>query len=69
MFIEAGLVASLVVGGYFAVKHYGSATIVAAAKAELVKVEGEVTSGTLLAAAKADALAVVARLKASLGLK
>ena len=63
MILEAGLIAAVAGGGYFAYKHYGSAAIVAAVKAEVAKIEGEVVSGALLATAKADALALVARLK------
>ena len=44
----------------------GSVGVAAAVKAELAKIEAEVVSGKLLATAKADALAVVARLKALL---
>jgi hypothetical protein len=46
--------------------NHGSSAAVAAVKAEVAKIEAEVTSGKLLSAAKADALAVIARLKALL---
>ena len=57
--VAGGLIVYLVEGG-------SQAGIVAAVKAEVAKIEAEVVTGTLLAAAKADALAVVARLKALL---
>lgn len=44
----------------------GSTTVIADVKAEVAKIESEVVSGSLLSAAKADALVVIARLKALL---
>jgi hypothetical protein len=65
MIIE--LVVGAIIGG--AVVYIGtesSSGVVASVKAEIAKIEAEVTSGKLLATAKADALAVIARLKALL---
>ena len=61
LIIGAGIGAGLTL-----LANHGSSAAVAAVKAEVAKIEAEVTSGKLLAAAKADALAVVARLKALL---
>jgi len=66
MILALGVGAAVALIGYREYKHYGTAAIVAAVKAEVSKIEGEVVSGTLLATVKADALAVVARLKALL---
>ena len=60
--------AAIGLGGYYAYKHYGSAAIIAAVSAEVAKLEAEVAAGTLTADAKAYALALVARIKAALGL-
>lgn len=52
-------------GGYAAYKHYGSAKVIAAVKAEVAKVEAEASTATttLTADAKAAYTAVAARIK------
>jgi hypothetical protein len=57
--VAGGLIVYFVEGG-------SSAGVVAAVKAEVAKIEVEVVSGSLLSTAKADALSVIARLKAVL---
>jgi hypothetical protein len=61
LIIGAGIGAGVVL---FATSN--SVGVAAAVKAEVAKIEAEVVSGSLLATAKADALAVIARLKALL---
>ncbi len=64
MIIEAGLAVSVVAAGYYAYKHYGTAAIVAAVKAEVAKAEANLP--TLEAAVKAEVSKVVSAIKAKL---
>jgi hypothetical protein len=65
MIIER-LIGAGIGAGLTLLANHGSSATVTAVKAEIAKIEAEVVSGKLLATAKADALAVVARLKALL---
>ena len=58
--------AGLAAAAYFAVKHYGSAAIVAAVKAEISAAEAKLPA--LEASAKAEVSKLVAAIKAKLGL-
>ena len=64
MILVAGLILAVLGGGYFAYKHYGTAAIVAAVKAELAKAEANLP--TLEAAVKAEVSKLVQAIKAKL---
>ena len=68
MILAALAVASLGTGAVYAYKHYGSAKVLAAVKAEVASVESEAraTESKLSADAKAAYTAVAARIKALL---
>ncbi len=68
MIMELIALGSLSAAGYYAYKHYGSATVLAAVKNEIAKVEAEVKAeySTILPAAKADVTKVIAAIKAQL---
>lgn len=57
MILTLVAVVAVAAAGYFAVKHYGSAAVLAALKAEIAKLE---------AGAQAEGLSILARLKALL---
>lgn len=62
MLIELGLVVAVGAAGYYAVKHYGSAAILTAIKAEVAKAEAKLPA--LEASAKAEVEKLVAAIKA-----
>jgi len=68
MIMELIALAGMGAAGYYAYKHYSTATAVAAVKAEIAKVEAELKAeySSIATVAKADVTKVIAAIKAQL---